>query len=114
MTTTDAGFAGQARARAYLEGRGYRTVGENVRVPGGEIDIIAENGGARVYVEVKSGSDDPDFPPEAHFDAQKRARYRRLVAAHLIASPTKKDIRVDLVAVSLDTGGVTHYEDVLA
>lgn len=111
--TRDKGDRGQALALAHLARSGYRLVAANVVLPFGEIDLIVEHADVRAYVEVKAGRDDPDFPPSVHFDRKKAERYRRLVGAHLEAHPTLLDVRVDLIAVSLDTGRIEHYEDVL-
>ncbi|MDQ2663908.1 MAG: YraN family protein [Candidatus Eremiobacteraeota bacterium] len=48
------GRAGEARAAEELEARGYRVVARNVRLPGGEIDLICVDGTELVFVEVKA------------------------------------------------------------
>ena len=48
------GKAGEKMAAWYLEGCGYRILAQNYRNRMGEIDIIAREQGAIVFVEVKS------------------------------------------------------------
>lgn len=50
------GKQGEALATAYLKGLGYRIVTTNYRCRLGEIDIIAEEAGTLVFIEVKSRS----------------------------------------------------------
>ncbi len=48
------GHRAETKAVAYLRRRGYRIVKRNYRCKFGEIDIIAEQGGMLVFVEVRS------------------------------------------------------------
>jgi putative endonuclease len=48
------GFAGEAKAAAFLEARGYAILHRNWRLPTGEIDIIAQKDGVLVFAEVKT------------------------------------------------------------
>jgi len=48
------GRAAEDAAVALLERNGYRIVARNVRLPGGEIDVIARDGSIVVFVEVKA------------------------------------------------------------
>jgi hypothetical protein len=47
------GDEGEGRAEAYLRGQGFRILGRNVRSPLGELDLIADDQGVLVFVEVK-------------------------------------------------------------
>jgi putative endonuclease len=51
------GARGEELAVRYLKNRGYRILERNYRIKFGEIDIIAEQGGDLVFVEVKTRSD---------------------------------------------------------
>ena len=46
------GAAYEEKAAAYLKGRGYHILKKNYRCPLGEIDLIAEENGYLVFVEV--------------------------------------------------------------
>ena len=53
MSSTQTGRKAEAAARVYLEMRGFKILEQNWRRPRCEIDIIAEKGGVRHFVEVK-------------------------------------------------------------
>jgi len=48
-----AGNYGETAARGYLAAKGYEILAERYKVGGGEIDLIARDGGYLVFVEVK-------------------------------------------------------------
>lgn len=48
------GAKGERLAAKYLRRQGYRLLERNFRSPGGEIDIIAQDGDGLVFVEVKT------------------------------------------------------------
>ena len=51
---------------------GYQVLERNVPAGRGEIDIVAQQGDRLVFVEVKSGKYDPDYPPRGRVNADKR------------------------------------------
>lgn len=53
VTTRARGAAGEARARQYLEAKGYTFLAANWSVKAGEIDLIMQQGDTRVLVEVR-------------------------------------------------------------
>jgi putative endonuclease len=53
MTTREQGLAGEDEAVAVLKRQGYKVIERNHRNRLGEIDIVAEEGGYLVFVEVK-------------------------------------------------------------
>ena len=48
------GQEGEAEAERYLRQKGYRIVARNLRSSLGELDLVADDGGVLVFVEVKS------------------------------------------------------------
>ena len=50
------GRRGERRAARALRRRGYRILARNLHTPAGEVDILAEEGGQTVLVEVKTGT----------------------------------------------------------
>ena len=77
------GASGEARAAAYLEARGYRIVGRNVRAGGVELDLVAERGLLTVFVEVKTRRSTRYGSPVLAVDAHKQARISRGAAVWL-------------------------------
>jgi len=73
-----AGDAAEAEACARLEAAGCRILGRNVRYREGEIDIVADDRGTLVFVEVRMRRSDRFGGADGSVDALKR---RRLVRA---------------------------------
>ena len=73
-----AGDAAEAQACARLEAAGCRILGRNVRYREGEIDIVADDCGTLVFVEVRMRRSDRFGGAVGSVDAFKR---RRLVRA---------------------------------
>jgi len=91
------GRAAEEVAAALLEAHGYRIVGRNVRLPGGEIDIIAREGDTVVFVEVKARASGTFGSAVQAVDARKRATLRAIASDWLqIAAPRAK-ARFDVV-----------------
>jgi putative endonuclease len=108
------GAEGEARAAAFLAGRGYRIVDRNVRCDGVEIDLVAERGALAVFVEVKTRRSRAQGAPELAVDARKRARLVRGAAAWLHAHRGRtRSVRFDVIACELDGAGtwrLRHFE----
>jgi putative endonuclease len=73
-----AGDAAEAEACAKLEAAGCRILGRNVRYREGEIDIVADDRGTLVFVEVRMRRSDRFGGADGSVDVLKR---RRLVRA---------------------------------
>lgn len=54
MSTKQVGDSGENLACEYLKKQGYKILGRNYRIRGGEIDIIAQDQEYLVFVEVKT------------------------------------------------------------
>ena len=66
------GSEGEAIAGAELERRGYRIIERNYRIRSGEIDIVAEDGGTVVFVEVKTKTSGEFGDPVEEVTPQKQ------------------------------------------
>jgi len=99
----DLGKAGEELAARYLERRGYTVISRNFRVRGGEIDIIARQGGDLVFIEVKTRRGDSHGSPFEAVDARKRQRLTRAAMAYLSQTGQHgQPARFDVVAVRVD------------
>lgn len=109
------GTMAEQRAAAWLARRGFRIVGVNVRNSLGEIDIVAEEKGVVVFVEVKSKRGRRRGLPEEMLSRAKRRQLTRLAFAWLqrhrrLARPA----RFDVVAVEWHESGkpdIRHYRN---
>lgn len=121
------GRAAEEEASRRLAGAGYRIVARNARVRyaeigiAGEIDIVALDGRALVFVEVKGGRQGSRLGPERPLLAigpRKRQRVRRVARAWLATNNVPggfEAIRFDAIGVVLSsTGAVLDYEHVPA
>jgi putative endonuclease len=102
---------------ARLARAGWELVERNARTRYGELDIVALDGRALVFVEVKAGRAGSAFGPERPVlgvGPQKQQRIRRLAVAWIRERrdiPRYTQIRFDAVGVTLDRAGqVTDYE----
>lgn len=99
---------------------GWEIVERNARTRHGELDLVALDGEALVFVEVKAGRAGSAFGPERPIlsvDFRKQRRVRRLATAWLSERrdlPRYADIRFDAVGVTFDRAGrvadVEHIE----
>jgi putative endonuclease len=118
------GRAAEALVAEDLELRGRRVVARNVRVsePRGEIDLIAVDGRALVFVEVKALSSASCGGPERPALAvgpRKQRKLRSLAIAWLRgrdgAVPPHSTLRFDVVGLRLDAAGrPTEWEHLRA
>lgn len=93
------GRAGEERAAGFLESAGYRIVRRNLRLPGGEIDLVCRDGDTIVFVEVKARSTARYGSALSAVGAAKRETLRRLAADYVqIVAPNAR-VRFDVVAV---------------
>ncbi len=102
------GRIGEDRACEYLAGRGLVVIARNCRTRYGEIDVIALDREALVFVEVKTMRDGSRAGPERPALAvgpRKQMQIRRLARAWLAenAPPRHQALRFDVVGISLDT-----------
>ncbi len=100
------GNAGERLAVQYLQRAGYVVRALNYRCQAGEIDIVAEEAGDIVFVEVKTRRGSAYGLPE---EAITLAKQRKLIAAaqtYLEEEGCVQDSwRVDMVAVALTPAG---------
>lgn len=103
------GSRGESAACRLLEQNGYRVLARNFLCRGGEIDIVAQDGDALVFVEVKERS---GASHGTGCEAVTREKRRRIIhAARLFAARrglSESPIRFDVVSIDRDAQGVAH------
>ena len=102
------GRRGERGAARYLEARGLRIIGRNVRHGSTEIDLVATEGSTLVFVEVKSRTLDPQSEVTGleRLDSKKRRVLRR--ACLLYRKRYGRDVesyRLDAVTVEFAKKG---------
>ena len=120
MRAQDVGRAGEALAREYLASIGFEILGCNLRLGGGEVDILARDGNVLVVVEVKTRRSTAFGRPEEQITAGK-LRTLRALATRVSAACRGAPVRVDVVAVmadassceSLTGAAISHLRGVL-
>ncbi len=93
------GRAGEDRAATYLEERGYSIVQKNVRLPGGEIDLVCKDGETIVFIEVKLRNTAGFGSALGAVGRKKRATLRRLASDYLQFIAPNAQARFDVVAL---------------
>ena len=73
------GRRGEIKAVEYLQSKGYHILDRNLRIRGGEIDIIARRGRDIVFVEVKTRSSAVYGFPEESVGRKKRQHIQRAI-----------------------------------
>ena len=91
------GRLGEDEAVELLRKAGYTVLERNIRLPGGEIDVVCMDGDVVVFVEVKSRSGRRFGSALGAVDARKRGKLRALAADYLqIVAPGRR-ARFDVV-----------------
>jgi len=106
---------------ARLAAAGWEMLERNARTRYGELDIVARDGRALVFVEVKAGRENTAFGPERPIlavDRRKQLKVRRLATTWMAERrdiPPYAEIRFDAVGVTFDRAGrVVDYEHIVA
>lgn len=112
-----AGARAEALAVALLEERGLRIIARNWRRPEGELDVVADDRGWCVFVEVRSRTGEDYGTPLEAVNARKRAQVIRAARLFLDQESPKTAVgfRFDVVGVTFFVDGrepeVVHVED---
>lgn len=108
------GTLGEQAACRMLEEGGYRIIGRNYRVRGGELDVICELGGVLVFCEVKTRTSALFGLPEESVTGIKRGRIRRLALEYIQRErPRARSFRFDVVSVTVDEGRVADIRHIV-
>ena len=95
------GRRAESLAAAHLEAAGLRIVSRNWRQPEGELDIVADDAGTCVFVEVRSRTGEEHGHALEAITPHKRGRVIRAARLYLDAeTPAAQGYRFDVVAVT--------------
>jgi putative endonuclease len=112
-STTAVGSAAERAAATFLRERGYHVLEHNFRCRGGEIDLIALDGGTLVFVEVKLRRTLARGAPIEAVTSQKQARLARAAQSYLAFSGRVfPRIRFDVISVMRTSARteITHFK----
>ena len=109
------GQASEMQAEQFLVAKGYRILDRNVRTFLGELDLVAEDQGVVVFVEVKGRTTEAFGGALLAVDHRKRVKLTKLAAQYLAQRHwSDKACRFDVVLVqgkSSDQGRIEHLQN---
>jgi putative endonuclease len=114
------GRAAEQLVAERLERAGWKIVGRNVRLPSGELDIVALDGETLVFVEVKAGRSGASLGPERPAHAvgrRKQLKLRRLAREWIYERRGPSGVagyRFDVVGVSFGPDGLADVDHISA
>lgn len=112
------GRAAEQLVATQLEWAGWRILGRNVRLPSGELDIVALEGRTLVFVEVKAGRAGTTLGPErpAHAVGRlKQLKLRRLAREWIAERRGPSGVlgyRFDVVGVRFGPDGLPNVDHI--
>lgn len=111
------GQFGEKLAREFLERKGYKILEINYKASYKELDIIAEQGGFLVFVEVKTRTT-KEFRGEDAVEYFKQENLNYAIENYLQEKNLwEKEVRADLIVVDINkinkTAKIKHYKDIL-
>lgn len=104
----ETGKLGEAIAAKFLILRGWKIIERNLRLPFGEVDIVARKGEVIHFVEVKtvsrenSATGSPDYRPEELVHTKKLEKIRRVAEFYLVSREIDLSPQIDVVTVHLE------------
>jgi len=110
------GKAGEELAAAFLAEKGFRIVERNFSCTCGEIDLICEDAGTLVFVEVKTRSRAVHGEPGEAIGSAKKKRLIKAGTLYLSRHRSwSRPCRFDLVSILFLHGEtvVEHWEDII-
>lgn len=99
------GSAGELAARTLLQSKGYEILESNFRIGHLEIDLIAENNGILVIVEVKTRSNRNFQSPEQAVNLTKIKRLVLAANGYIKLHNWKGETRFDIISITPNQNG---------
>ncbi len=103
---------GEGVARGFLEGKGYQILGQNIRSPFGEIDLVCVEAKKLVIVEVKTRRSTYFGYPEESVNRHKQHKLQQLAEWYWRAHPQYSTVRIDVVAILVKPQGVVEIQHI--
>ena len=103
------GREAEDRALEYLQQQGLRCVARNFRSRYGEIDLVMEEDGTLVFVEVRYRAPSHFGSAFESIDARKRARLKATAKWYLSSRRVDAPARFDVVGVAPGTGSTVSF-----
>ena len=106
---------GEEVASEYLTQKGYEILGQNVRTPYGEIDIIAKQGNTTIFVEVITRTSNKMGLPEESITPYKR-EHMIACAEHYAAEHEIDHWQIDVISIEGKPGTapvITYFENAI-
>jgi putative endonuclease len=111
----DVGKEGEEIAVQFLAKKGFKILEKNYHYGHGEIDIIADDNGVLVFVEVKTRLNLEYGEPEYAINKKKIQQIKKMAELYLFDKEKEEaDCRFDVVAIILENKvepKITHYEN---
>ncbi|MFA5845363.1 MAG: YraN family protein [Thermodesulfovibrionales bacterium] len=98
------GSEGEDLAAAFLKGKGYKIISRNYKTPIGEVDIIAEDKGTIVFVEVKTRTNDSYGYPFEAVGARKQHKLKNLALLYMKQKKKEFAVRFDVLSIHINNG----------
>jgi putative endonuclease len=115
ITPYQLGQIGEKIALKYLRQKKFEIVKKGFRLYRGEIDLIARDGKALVFVEVKTRSEGALGLPEESVDLRKQRQIRKIAEGYLALNDFDNvECRFDVISIIFDEKGafsLSHYEN---
>ncbi|CAM4249348.1 YraN family protein [Paenibacillus tarimensis] len=113
----ETGSRGEDAAAELLVGKGYKILSRNWRCRSGELDIVADDSGTTVFVEVRTRRSGSRYGTAAEsVDWRKQRKLHQLAQFYMAVhgSAVSLAMRFDVIAVSYEEADgplvCTHYE----
>lgn len=109
------GWLGEKLAALYLVKNGYAIREMNCRLaPHGEIDIVAEQSGAIVFIEVKTGLSRAGVNPELNLNQQKLRKMEAAIQTYVQQSEWQGPIRAEAITIVIQgkNHSIKHWKNV--
>lgn len=106
------GKKGEEIALAYLKSKKYKIIEKNLRNRFGEIDIIANDHGTLVFIEVKTRTSEAFGTPIQGINEKKQKRLKQLAMRYIADKGLiEQEVRFDVLGI-LQTNKETKIEHI--